>query len=218
MKRAMLWLVVVSALALAGGCGKDKNGESESRSRSKPLPEADTPKQVVTNMHTALRNGNKDALVACFDAAPEEKELLEAAADFILEVKAFQDAMVDAYGRESVEGDNEELVAMFQSDWVDKMTFEITGDTATATHPDEDEPLELVRKDGVWKVKVDKLQVGAEDENEDPAEAIKMMEGMVKIYRETRPNVGAEGYTAERVKEELSTRMMQLMMKHMDKD
>lgn len=206
MKHGLVWLAL-AGLVLTAGCGGDEPGPGEE------LPKAKEPEQVLENLRTAIKNSDTDQFMACFDADGAEKRVLKATADFVFVGTEFSEKMEEEYGEGVMKDEDEEYPfrGLLDDDWLDEVEIEVDGDTAEVTHPDQDEPLDLVQVHGEWKIAT-KL---AEDPDENVETAIAMVEAMTKAFRDVMPMIGKEGYTAEKIKEELGRRMMQAVFSDM---
>ena len=204
MKHGLVWLAL-SGLVLTAGCGGDEPGPGEE------LPKAKEPKQALKNLQTAIKNSDTDQFMACFDADGDEEKVLRATAEFVFVGTEFSEKMEEEYGEDALEDDQDEdsFQAMLEDDWLDEVEIEVDGDTAEVTHPDQKEPLKLVKVDGGWKIATEDTAMTPADASEkDADEAIAMVEAMTKAFKEVMPMIGKEGYTADKIKQELGMRMM----------
>ncbi|MFW6132457.1 MAG: hypothetical protein ACOC8F_01070, partial [Planctomycetota bacterium] len=192
-----------AAGALADG------GASEAGDGAEALPPATEPKDALRNMLTAVRNRNRAQFVASFDARDEQQQVLSALGDFFFAAVSYMQAMRSEYGPDAVDGDQSDLKAMMGEEWLDQVTIEVDGDTATATHPDRDEPLKLVKVGQEWKISVADMSKDIAADEADPEAVVQMLQTMTEIHREMTAKVGSEGYTAEKIKQELGQRMME---------
>ena len=194
-KQMALMVVLLAAVAIfAVGCGDKK---------------ADTPKQAMENMQEALLEGDSDAFVACFDATEDEKKVLASMCDFLSTMHKFQEAMKKAYGEDAVNEKGDDLA---DKKWLEEITVKIDGDKATVMKKGESKPMNLVKKDGAWKIVPDDMLP-----QEDVDKALKMFEVMAKAHKDQMGNIGKDGYTAEKINEELGNAMMKAMMGNMPK-
>ncbi|MBS3734001.1 MAG: hypothetical protein KGY99_03645 [Phycisphaerae bacterium] len=208
MKR--VWLTVAMAgLLVTLGCG-----DEEQPGPGEQLPKANEPKDALRNMQTAVKNADKDQFVSCFDATDDQAAVLDVMADFMFTAMAFEEKMKAEYGEDAVkqpEGQDNDLKAAMKDDWLEGVTIDVQGDTATATHPDDDQTVELVKVDGQWKL-AGKMLGGTTPEGAEAEMALKMFTTLTKAYKDMMGKIGAEGYTAEKINEEIGMAMMQAMM------
>ncbi len=203
-KITMLMLIAVCSLVVAG-C-------SSSTTKS-----ADTPKQALENMRQAMLNSDADAFAACFDATEKQAELLKEMCGVFGKMISFQKAMVKEYGEDVVQGNKiTGPMGDFEDDkWLDDATVEIDGDKATVTK--DNNPAKLVKKDGAWKIDIATM-TGSKDNvsDEDMAKVAKMMSAMGDAMDSAQKNIGKEGYTAEKINQEMGQAMMKAMMGGME--
>ena len=124
----------------------------------------------------------------------------------------FEDAMKKEYGEDAVEqiGPKGGLDEIRDETWLDKVEIKIDGDKATAVKEGESDPLNMVKKDGVWKISADAML--PPEGIKDADKTSKMFETMAKVYKDATANIGKEGYTAEKIKQEMGEAMMKAMV------
>jgi hypothetical protein len=178
---ALLGLVAICAV----GCGPK---------------EASTPKEAAKLMAEAIENGDKDQYIAQYDATTEDqKEFMGASFDMAQAMLEFHKKMKDAYGDE-YKGD-----MPINTDDVDKADVKIDGDKATLKMPGQRTGMDLVKKDGAWKIDV------GEKIAQDPEKGIKMMKAQVEAYESVMDDIGKEGETVDSI----GKKLMQAQMKSM---
>jgi hypothetical protein len=111
----------------------------------------------------------------------------------------FHKAMKEAYG-EKYKGKMD-----IDTDEVEKAEVKIDGDKATLKMPDQRAGMDLVKKDGAWKIDP------GEKLSKDPDKSIKMMKAQVEAYEAVMDDIGKEGETAESI----GKKLMQAQMKAM---
>ena len=208
-RTVVLALTVLVCAGLAAGCKKGtETGAPE-------IKRATTPQQTLENMQAALLKGDSEAFAGCFDASGDEAKALGAFADFMCTAAEFGQAMEKAYGEEALGegplgGAGAELM---DKSWLEGVEITEEGDTATATAEGQDTPLTLVKKDGVWKIQMEGL-MGEGDAMQpgDAEKAVKMFGAMAQAMKSSMKNIGKEGYTAEKINQELGMAMMAAMM------
>ncbi len=161
--------------------------------------EASTPKEAAKLMAEAMENGNKDQYLAQFDATEDEKKVIGAQFDMTQAMMAYHKKMKDAYG-DKFKGNMD-----INTDEIDKAEVKIDGDKATLKMPDQQAGMDLVKKDGAWKIDL------GEKLGEDPDKAIKMMTAQVEAYEAVMDDIGKEGETVESI----GKKLMQAQMKAM---
>ena len=216
MKKTILNILVCAMCTLLiAGCG----GQGGSGRPAGPTKKADTPKQALENMRLALLAGDRDAYVNCFDATEKEGEALGAMCDLATATGDLKQAVKETYGEEAAKelGGPNPASEMAAEEWIDAVTIKIDGDKATVQHKDQ-EPLDLVRKEGEWKISAGEMLGRGEVGDEDIETMTGMFQAMTKAVGTVRPKVGQAGYTAEKINQELGQAMMMAMFSQMPKD
>ena len=163
----LLW-VLIASFTLAG-CG---GGQDPSR-----MPQ-DTPRRALEKMERAVEVGNTEAFLECWEATPEQRDLLSATMDMVVARRNLEEAAVETFGKQAWESAGRKYgmkqqpkdpIGMLK---FDRMEVSIEGDNATVTSGQE-KPRKLVRRDGVWRV----TSVGL-SEGEALQRTIDMMKGM----------------------------------------
>ncbi len=202
MKTKLFAILLVGVLAVAVAHAQDQQGD---------YPAADTPQQAMLNLQRSLVEGNTEAFMNCFETTDEGRRLLGALFDVILAFREFSAAVVDTFGEEAA-GEFSDMrndpFGEIANESMDDLTWEVSGNTATCAAPDGDgEPLELIQTNGIWRIQVPDLP----STGEELEMALSMMEGLAGIVRGMIEKVDDPGMTVELLKEELGTRMMELM-------
>ena len=194
----LTWTIIIA------GCG----------GKGCPTKPADTPAQALENMRLAMLAGNKKAFINCFEANDAQKQLLGAMCELSSAGAEFQQAMIKAYGEDAVkkmQGATPDA-DMSDEDWLEQVKIKVDGDKAFVTKKGEKEALELVKKNGLWKISSWGMLGGRENLSEEElAQMVKMFEGMAKIMTDAKQKVGKTGYTAEKINQEVGREMMTLM-------
>ena len=200
-------LAMLCAMAIPG-CS-DKPGT---------MDKADTPRQALENMRSALLSGNsKKAFLGCFDAPGKQEDMLVAFYEFTAVARQFDQAMRKAYGEEAVKeamGGRNQGMELDDENWFKDVKIKVDGDTATAVKKDQSQILRLVKNDGLWKIS-GKSMLGIDEKrnDEDIEKATKMFQLMGEVVTDVSQKIGQAGYTAEKINQELSNAMMMTMMK-----
>ena len=207
MTKIKILLAVLCPLAILG-CG-DKGGSARGPQK------ADSPQRALENMRSALLGSDKQAFVDCFDAPAKQKEMLGALYEFSLASTQFDQAMKDAYGQEATEkamGGRSKGVQFHDEKWLEGVTIKVDGDTATAVKEGQDDALKLIKQDGLWKIDAQSMMGERGQNDEDLEKASKMFQLMAEVVTDVKQKIGQEGYTAEKINQELGKAMMMAMM------
>lgn len=168
-------------------------------------------------MVKAMQDGDSEAFVACFDATEDQEKFLGVMCEMVSTSIKFEEAMVKEYGEDAVnKGGSKSNLDDFKDDkWLDDIEIKIDGDKATAIKKGEKEPLNLVKKDGGWKIVAEDM--AGENQMKDLDKALKMFEAMIKVTKDATDKIGKDGYTAEKINKEMGEAMMAAMMAGMQK-
>ncbi|MCD4699361.1 MAG: hypothetical protein K8R91_02165 [Phycisphaerae bacterium] len=196
--KTILAVIACLSVSLSAGCSK----------------KASTPKEAMENMVKAMRDGDSKAFVACFDATEDQEKVLGAMCEMMSAMMKFEEAMVDEYGEDAVKkGGSTGSLGDFKDDkWLEDLEIKIDGDQATAAKKGEKEPLNLVKKDGGWKI--DAGDMTDENQTKDVDKALKMFEAMAKVTKDATDKIGKDGYTAEKINQEMGADMMKALMEN----
>ena len=206
--KAILVVLVGMCVLLTTGCGKEESSSSSKVvKKSQKSEKAATPKDALENMADAIRKGDKDAFIACFDASDDQKKVMGAMCEMMAVMMKFEDAMKKAYGEDAVKksGSKGILAELKDDKWLEGITIKIDGDKATATKEGEKEPLHLVKKDGGWKISAGDMLSAIQ--MKDTGKALKVYGAMTKVIKDATGKVGKKDYTAEKIDKEKSEEM-----------
>ena len=153
-----------------------------------------SPREALENMAKALRYGNKYDFVACFDVSDEQARKLEALAGLRIAQSRFFRALMNAYGQGAVEKHIRERLT--DETWIEKVTFDVSGDKATCIIKPEQSTKHFVKKDGSW-------HMVAEDVAGLSNEEVMLLSIAAEVYRAAMEKIGRQGYTAKKILEEL---------------
>ncbi len=200
--KTMLAIIACLSVSLSAGCSK----------------KASTPKEVLENMAEAMQDGDSEAFVACFDATEDQEKLLGATCEMMSAMIKFEEAMVKEYGEDAVKksGSKSNFSDFKDDKWLEDLEIKIDGDKATATKKGDKEPMNLVKKDGGWKI--DAKDMADEKQMKDLDKALKMFEAMANVTKDATDKIGKDGYTAEKINKEMGEDMMKAMMANMPKE
>lgn len=201
MRKATLLLVssVLMGLVLSG-CGGDgvSSVQVTDEERIASTPE-EAIKASLRARAKAVETGDARQFVARMDVPEQASEFMVAAMEFGVALNKFIKNAVEAYGDDIagklghsapqdslIDGSNDFL------ENIDAAKIEVDGDTAVVTHPDEDKPLPMVKRDGIWKTAIP--QEDAAQMEKMPKELIEAMvtgmEGALEAINEMEPQIG----------------------------
>ena len=209
MRRALqLGLVLLVGVVLVAGCGKDEGGSGSGTAKVVPPK---TPKDALMNMVNAIKASDKKAFMDAVNVSEDAAPVVEAMFETMAMMMDFGKAMEKEYGKDALpEGGPAASAKMFDFD-ESKLQVKVDGDTATATMPDQDDKVKLVKKDGKWKVDLSD-QMPPPDQRKQMIESLAVMK---KAVAAARSKIGKEGYTAEKVMQEFMAEMMKAMQQSM---
>jgi len=164
-----------------------------------------TPMQALKNFQAAMLSGDKNAIADCVEGSEKHMEFLAATSEMSTVAIRFQDAMKAAYGDDAVRGAGP---TPFD---IEGFKIKIDGDTAVATKPGE--TLKLVKKGGLWKI--DANTIMSEAELEEAFQAMGMMKAMMEAHKGVMGKIGKEGYSAEKINQEVNKAMGEAMRSSM---
>lgn len=195
-RRITLWVGLV--ISLCGGC--------------QPTDNPVTPELAVTNLHRALLQDNAKAFADSFDATPEEKDLLLALFGLMQETRELEQALIEAYGRESVDG---KIGRQYPySELRDEKALEETKidregpDAAMVFLPGGKRKIRIHQKDGRWLFPMEHMVPPFVNRANDRVAAVHQMTGVI---RDTRDKVGKDGQDAKTIQQEMRIGLWQLV-------
>ena len=194
-------LCLVGVLPLVGCDGNSgpENPTDDTKPPEKAIPKATTPRQLLVNMRQAAISGDSEAFLDCFDATNDkERRVLRASCEFGSALWKLDQAMIETYGQgldRSGTGLAPSLDFMDEQ-WPEQAPLSV--DAEEATIQINDESVDLVKKDGMWKIRIESIK-GEQDIDK----AANECRVMAQAVRDILPKVGQSGYTAERIEEEL---------------
>jgi len=194
-------LTFVGCALLVAGCG-DKGGGTSAKAPRK----ATEPRGALENMQLTILAGDKKAFVDCFEAAEKEKYLLGAFCEYVIAMSQFDQAMRKAYGEEGIKETTRgrDPAMNFNSEnWLNEVSIKVEGDKASIVTKGGGETWQLVRKDGLWKIRAENmLGLRKDTSDENIEQATKMYQAMAKAVNDVKQKIGQPGYTAEKVNKE----------------
>ena len=160
-----------------------------------------SPQLALENMRSTLLAGDKEAFVDCFDTSPKLTEILSAFCEFASASIQLDQATRDAYGQGGVE---QPFVFCEPNDenWLERLTIQVEGDTATAVREGQSKAMLLVKKDGLWKIDAGSIFGGSFQSDENIEMASKMLQLMAKRVTDVKRKIGQPGYTAKKINQE----------------
>jgi len=169
---------------------------------AEPGAGARTPQDALAKMIAALRAGDKAQFLAVVHT--EDPELAGAFFDFGTAAMAFQKRMEQAYGQGAYEPSKFPVPTAAD---LEKLDIQIEGDRAVSANGQ----MKFLKVNDGWKADMtDAFGPGAQG-GQDAAMAKKVLTALQAAMQEQMPNIGKEGYTAEKINQELSTAMMKAM-------
>jgi hypothetical protein len=195
-RRIIVWIGLV--ISLCGGC------------QSADVPS--TPELAVANLHRALLRNDGEAFTDCFDAAPDERDLLLALFDLMQETGELEQALIKTYGREAVDG---KIGRQYPySELRDEKALEETKigregpDAAMVFLPRGKRKVRIHQKDGRWLFPMEHMVPPFVNRANDRVTAIHQMAGVI---RDTRNKVGKEGQDPKIIQQDMRIGLWQLV-------
>jgi hypothetical protein len=189
--------ILLSLAVTMVGCSKD-SGKKESGASRGP---AKTAKEAAVNLVVAVEQGDKALFVQTMAADSKDKPMVEAMFEVVSAMWEFGNAYKKAYG--SLPPGMSDMPPS-ASEFESKVQIEETGDTAKARLPGGKGPMDLVKKDGVWKVD---MEMRMPDDPKARDEQITQAVRQAKAVRDVRTKIGKPGMTGEKIMEELGKAM-----------
>ncbi len=177
--------LLLAATGLMAGCGEDGGSE--------------TPRGTLQAMADAAMAGDTDDFVKCFDASDGDAKILRALCEYGCTAAKFKHAMTNAYGETDAEPSHggSGLKSILNGSWLDDAEIEIR---ATVTRSKGGIPMELVFKDGKWRIVTEAI-TGGMGQNTDAA--VRAIHAMSDAHKEVMPSIGQKGKTAMDIRKEL---------------
>ncbi len=169
-------------------------------------PKADTPQQAMKNLKTSIEGGDKDLFMATVAVQDDQKPMIEAMFKVLHEAVALDEALKKQYGKDaSMKGGPSGELKFEGLD--DQANYKVEGDKATFKPKGGGEKIDMVKKDGAWKVEIPDVPKGKQAE-----QFLKVAPAMAEAFAAGRAKVGKEGYTAEKISEEVGQDIFKAMM------
>jgi len=206
LKMTKLWAVLLVGMMVFVGCkGKSKKRSSSDDDERTPTKKAETPKEAAIAFTKAIAKGDKEQYMAMI--ATKDEELAGAVFDAVSASRSFADAFVAKYGdAHSDVISNLRMAKEIPTPEEVKDKGEVTeeGDKAKVKVPGKGEDgLDLIKKDGVWLVDLDKdMPKGEEKET-----VLKQCKAMATVTPKVKALIGKEGYDADKIMAELDKRL-----------
>jgi len=205
MSRAMrtkLILTIFVVSLIVSGCSK------------KQAPAA-TPKEAVSKFFEGILEYDKGKFMGSVTGTETELKAASVFIDYMIAVRDFKQAVIGKYGTsgwahfENEGGAKLSLNMTDNRDKLDYLNVEIDGDKAVCTIPGEAKALNLLRKNGVWYMKVSDVVttggVGLE-------KFIGTWTKMAELIKDKQQRIGKTGVTAQSLDMELGNEMMPILM------
>ncbi len=179
-----LGIAVMFACCLVIGCDKD-GGSGGGAS----LPDADTPKQLLSNMADIFADGRTDDVDSLIAPKAEGREelvgLLKSLVGAMSKMTKLEEAAIAKYGDEAKElskgdGPTSDMPFKDLKAKIDKAEIKEDGDKASATLEGEDDPIKMVKADGAWYLDATDIQKEMSGEGGPGIELVKKMMGAME--------------------------------------
>ena len=162
-----------------------------------------SPEAVAGQFVAALKKPDRKA----YDAAVESSGLADVLFDFAIAAEAFKTKMLKAYGEEGwrnfQDSEGARITLRYNDANLEQLKFAIDGDVATATLPEGGGSLLMTRKDGRWKVDLEKsIEADAKEGDMNAKSLTEAFKGMVKTIREYEGKIG-EGTTVDQLDKDM---------------
>jgi hypothetical protein len=184
--------------ALAAGCG----GGGQ-----------DTPKATVEKMFKSLKNGDRAQFMACFEATPEQTELLGSMAGVAEASKKLEDCCIKKFGEDAwkkSQSGKQGARPFAEEPPLDKAEVKMDGDKATMNMPGQSQVMNLVKKGSVWKI--DAASMAPATSADDVKRAAKMMDAMANALNVAAAEADKSGATMQSVQAKMAEEFMKAMM------
>ncbi|MCF7958936.1 MAG: hypothetical protein K9M57_10855 [Phycisphaerae bacterium] len=193
-------LLLMALLLIIPGCGKKENTQK-------------SPEGTIRIFAENLTQMNKQGFMAVIDGKPLEKEVLGNMLELVGTMEQFRKDIVAQYG-ETAGADFQKAGSMSGkldlaslNKKIDEMKIDIQGDKATCTFPDDEKPMALVKKEGLWYI--DSSTIKATDGIEADLKKVSQMWSLINSnVQKLRKKVGQENVTVDSLKKELGETMM----------
>ncbi len=190
--KTRIGIVFISAAVIAlCGCRSSR--------RSSSVPKGgNTPREALQNVAKGFETENVEMIKAGIYVSDESREFANTSLDSMGAMIKLQQDLAKAYGKDAVKNPislkSEDVPT---AEEIEKMTFNEEGDTAVAQH--KNKPLKFIKKDGRWFVDFsDEMPTG------DMKLTILHNKKVAELAEKYRRKVGKEGYTADKIMEELN--------------
>lgn len=176
-----------------------------------PVPSADAaaPRAVMLKVAEAFKTLDMDTILANMYVEPKDKPFVEAMFRYVGALKTFERKLKATYTSDELKvagftiSDDDDIPT---AEDVKNMTFEVTGDTATATKEGE-KPTKLVKKDGQWLLTFDESLPPVEKREQ----IITQISMARKIVTGLLPKIGAKGVTAQDIQDQYRAEILKAM-------
>lgn len=203
--KVRLAVAIVAASLIASGCSK-KQGSQESQA---------TPRDAVGKFIDALLEFDKAKYMSLLTGDELELKAASTFMDYLIAVRDFKKAVIDAYGVSGwahFENEGGAKLSLDMSDTrekLDSMQVRIEGEKATCTVPGEAQVMHLSRRNGMWYVDAGgAISTGGTS----LAKFIKTWSEMADAVREKQRRIGQPGVTAPSLDKELGDEILKILM------
>jgi hypothetical protein len=121
------------------------------------------PKAAALSFAKALESGDSETAKSLVVGTDQEKQIVDATADFVSAVKKLKDSATKKFGDKATEITGQSM-SVDMSKQIEGTESKEEGDTATLTNPQQaqgQQPMKLKKVDGKWKVDLSAITQGA---------------------------------------------------------
>jgi hypothetical protein len=205
MKTFLAVLVSAAALAMivAGGCKKDESPPPGNTAPGSAGGAADSgPRTAAKDMYSRLFEGTRAQFLSCFWGTESDLKSVGTLFDFNRSSLDFREAFIKAYGQAAWPSGRNGPDDPAKEQWarlneIDRSDQTIDGDQATLTNimrgAEKQNPMELIKTGGTWKVKASSLRPTGPNGDKALAAMAGMASLMVKYQRAVgKPDIKPE--------------------------
>ena len=170
-----------------------------------------TPGDVIRRAHADVFANRDEDLVACYTGPAGFEAMIRATAAYTREAYALEDELNRVYGKDAMsklralaaKRDPSITIDVPPKDaaWIDDLQIEESGDHARFFDPVRNAEVQLVKKDGGWKMSLDGSGV-------DPKQAAKLMDDCTIVLKEVRAHAATGKPTLEELCSELTSKSL----------
>jgi hypothetical protein len=207
---AVLVSAVLLAILVAGGCKKDESPPPPNNASPPPASGSldSGPRAAAKNMYSLLFDGTKAQFLSCFWGTEPDLKSVGTLFDFNRSSLDFRNAFIQAYGKAAWPSgrngpDDPAREQQARLNEIERSDLKIDGDQATLTNimrgAEKQNPMELIKTGGTWKVKASSLRPTGPNGDK----ALAAMAGMASLMSKYQRAVGKPGIKPEDILYEL---------------